>query len=100
LQATATYPFTATAKPFLLISNDERRELPNMDVTATDPAGTEIVPHTPVVRLANTVYLGDDEGSRCSDSTLDQVQEQYGKRVVYCFRITNNGNSALQDILS
>jgi hypothetical protein len=70
-----------------------------MDVTATDPAGTEILPHTPVVSIANTVYLGDDEGSRCSDSTLDVVQEQYGKRVVYCFRITNNGNSALQDIV-
>jgi uncharacterized repeat protein (TIGR01451 family) len=72
-------------------------DIPNMpDVNATDPSSVGLL--TANISLTNTVYLGSDAaGSGCS-SAVEYVEGPKNTDVVYCFNITNTGNTYLGSI--
>jgi large repetitive protein len=66
------------------------------DVVATDDSSVGAL--TPSIAISNTVYLGSDNGAQCA-SALEYVEEADGTSVVYCFNVTNTGNTYLSDVM-
>jgi hypothetical protein len=54
--------------------------------------------HQPSVQIKNTVYLGDDLGAACGRFDVEMVQNKQGTPVIYCFNVTNTGNTYLKGI--
>ena len=48
------------------------------------------------IALEKTVYLGDDNGASCPGS--DQIVTENGESIVYCFAVTNTGETHLDPI--
>jgi uncharacterized membrane protein len=66
------------------------------DVTATDPSSVGVL--VPSITITNTVYLGSDAAGSGCESAVEYVEGGAGTEAVYCFRITNNGNTYLNNI--
>jgi hypothetical protein len=72
-------------------------DIPGMDdVTGQGQSAVGIIPHSPSIQVDNTVYLGNDDGQSCRG--VDYVENFNGAAVVYCFEVTNTGNSYLKDV--
>jgi hypothetical protein len=65
------------------------------DVVASDDSS--VGPVMPSIAISNTVYLGSDDGEQCP-TALEFVEEEVGASVVYCFNVTNTGNTYLSDV--
>lgn len=74
-------------------------DLPLDDVTATDPSGVDMIPFGAGVTIQNTVYLGNDGGAACGNSSLENVQDIYFSNVTYCFVVKNIGDTRLENIV-
>lgn len=95
ISATRSNMANVTATPVMA----DGREIRDLGVVkASDPSGVEIVSHAPIVKIDNTVYLGNDGGKSCGTS-VEFVKEQFGFPVTYCFKVTNTGNSFLNNIV-
>ena len=68
------------------------------DVTATDPSSVGILQYLPNITLTNTVYLGSDSAGASCSAAVEYVEGYKKTDVVYCFNITNNGNTYLGNI--
>jgi hypothetical protein len=76
---------------------DDGTDIPGMDdVTSADPSGVEMLPYIPSVDIVNTVYLHDN-GISCGSAT-DYVEHSKDYPVTYCFKVTNKGNSYLNNV--
>jgi hypothetical protein len=66
------------------------------NVMATDPSN--VVPVTPVprVNISNVVYIGNDNGASCNTG-VEKVVGYAGTGVVYCFTVTNTGDTHLRN---
>ena len=74
-------------------------EVPDVaDVNATDPSAVGILPFLPNITLSNTVYLGSDSAGASCSAAVEYVEGYKNTDVVYCFNITNNGNTHLSNI--
>jgi hypothetical protein len=63
------------------------------DVEAKDPSTANQFDYVGNVKVENTVYLGDDNGSKCgTDNAVELVKAIYGSRATYCFVVTNTGD--------
>ena len=73
-------------------------DLPTLsDVTDSDPSEVkDTTPIVPNIKLETTVYEGHDGGASCSGSEL--VTGIKGTEVTYCYKVTNTGNTHLNDI--
>lgn len=66
----------------------------------SDPSEVEIKEANPSVTIVNKVYLGDDEGIRCETSQAkEKVEGYYGDETVYCFTVTNTGDTHLNKVV-
>ena len=68
------------------------------DVTATDPSSVGMLQYLPNITLTNTVYLGSDSAGASCSAAVEYVEGYKKTDVVYCFNITNNGNTYLGNI--
>jgi hypothetical protein len=66
------------------------------DVTDTDTATVDAA-SSPAVRLAKTVYNGNDAGANCPGSEL--VEGVLNASITYCFEVQNSGDTYLDTII-
>jgi hypothetical protein len=61
-----------------------------------DPSQVEKIEYSPNVKIDNTVYLGNDNGTKCNTNVAkEKVGAVVGADVVYCFVVTNCGETYL-----
>jgi hypothetical protein len=73
--------------------------IPDLEkVTSTDPAEVGVTLLRPKINITNVVYLGTDNGASCSTGK-EKVSDIHGSKVVYCFAITNTGDSHLKSLI-
>lgn len=80
-------PMTSTGKDILDIG----------EVHASDPSGVDMVSYSPSISIINTVYLGVDGGVSC-DRSSDSVSDRYGAAVTFCLKVTNTGDTYLENV--
>lgn len=70
------------------------------DVSDSDPSEVESIDANPRINIKNKVYLGaDDNGGKCgTDEADEKVEGYYADEVVYCFTLTNTGDTHLNQI--
>lgn len=69
------------------------------DVTAEDPSSIGLIQYTPSINVTNTVYLGENDGGATCPTAVEHVEDFKGTSVVYCFNVTNTGDSYLSSLL-
>lgn len=67
------------------------------DVEDDDTSSVTALAATPSLDISNTVYLGSDDGELC-ETALEHVEAADGTSVVYCFKVTNTGNTHLSNV--
>jgi uncharacterized repeat protein (TIGR01451 family) len=74
--------------------------IPNMSpVSNQDPSAVEKLTFIPGIKVDNTAYLGTNGGTSCgSSAAVEYVSDYFDKPVTYCFKITNVGETALQNV--
>lgn len=75
--------------------------LPNGDskeVSDEDPSGVIEISYHPSINITNVVYIGDDAGENC-DTGLEVVEGLEDTPVVYCFNVTNLGDTYLSKVV-
>jgi hypothetical protein len=83
---------TATGNPV----EQDGSDIANLpEVTDKDPA--EVKLESPSVTLNKTVYAGSDFGAKCTGG-YNFIVAQNNEAVTYCFRVTNTGNTYLNNI--
>jgi uncharacterized repeat protein (TIGR01451 family) len=102
---TLTYPSTITAplkNTAVVTANPtikDGTDIPNTnDVTWSDASSVGELVYFPSVTVDNKVYIGTDNGLACNTSAVESVSGKSGTAVVYCFNITNTGDTYLGDI--
>lgn len=70
------------------------------DVSDSDPSEVSTIDANPRINIKNKVYLGDDdEGAKCgTDEAEETVEGYFDDAVVYCFTITNTGDTHLDEV--
>jgi hypothetical protein len=68
------------------------------DVTWSDASSVGELVYFPSITVDNKVYIGEDNGLACNTSAVESVAGKSGTAVVYCFNITNTGDTYLGDI--
>lgn len=71
------------------------------EVRDSDPSSvvlTTIADAQPSIKIENTVYLGHDYGGRCSTAG-ERATGEKDDDVVFCYKVTNNGETFLTNIL-
>jgi hypothetical protein len=76
------------------------KDIPNVpDVSDTDPSSVGIVEYHPAIAVQNAVYIGDDNGLSCGTEAVELVKTNVsGTHVVYCFTVTNMGDTFLGNV--
>jgi len=67
----------------------------------TDANTAEVVVARPAIELIKTVYQGHDNGASCPGAdgiTVNIPTDCSFAKITYCFRVTNTGNTLLNDI--
>ena len=88
----------ATGQP----ADDSGKALPNKDLvkaTTVDSATIEAIKPAPQVSLVAGAYVGDDLGISCNTKAASSVATQAGDQTVFCFQVTNNGNTDLSNVV-
>jgi uncharacterized repeat protein (TIGR01451 family) len=67
------------------------------DVTWSDSSSVGKLVYFPSISIDNRVYIGDDNGASCA-TAVESVTGREGTDVIYCFNITNTGDTYLSDI--
>lgn len=76
-------------------SGDDIPGLPN--VFSDDDSAVAQLEYRPSVGVANTVYIGSDNGLACG-TAVEKVTEAYETDIVYCFNVSNFGNTYLGSV--
>ncbi len=72
-------------------------DLPQLPTDPTDEDTAEVVELVTDIALEKTVYYGHDTGASCNG--LDELNVANGENITYCFEVTNNGNTHLDDVI-
>lgn len=76
----------------------DQSPIPTMsDVVDQDTSSVTALQPTPSIDISNTVYLGSDNGDQC-ESAVEHVEAADGTSVIYCFNVTNTGNTHLSNV--
>jgi hypothetical protein len=87
---------TATAKPVL----PDGSALPDdtCGVTWSDGSAVGLLEYKPAIAVDNKVYIGEDNGVSCGSKAVEMVTGAFRTRVVYCFNVTNTGDTHLNSV--
>ncbi|MEM7132618.1 MAG: SdrD B-like domain-containing protein [Chloroflexota bacterium] len=91
IQGDATNTATVTANPTDATGND----LPNLS-EQQDSDTAQVDEISPDIEIQKTVYLGHNSGSTCQGG--ESVIGENGAAITYCFAITNQGDTFLNEI--
>lgn len=93
LKKTHSNTATVTAVP----SNSDGNEIDDAEpVSDEDPSEVAMKEALPIVEIDNKLYIGLDGGIACeSDQPVDLIEGFPGEPLVYCFTVTNSGNTPL-----
>ena len=81
-------------------SNDKSESLAIPDVTYSDTSSVVRIAHLSNIKIDNRVYLGTTENDQCQTNNATKlVSDIYMTNVVYCFQVTNSGDSYLNGII-
>jgi hypothetical protein len=85
-----------TANPVLVTGED----IPDLsDVSAQDKSAVDRTPLVAAITIDNTVYNGEDGGSSCgTPRAKDYAEGLFNSAVTYCLKVTNTGESDLDDV--
>jgi hypothetical protein len=90
---------TVTVSGFPVNAKGEKiDEFANGGVRASDGSGVGMLSVKPAIEVSNKVYVGDDLGASCGSKGVEMVTGKNGTAVVYCFKITNTGDTYLSNI--
>ena len=96
IQGNLTNLVTVTANPIYENGTDI---VDLEDVTAQDPSSIGFIQYTPSIDVTNTVYLGENDGGALCPSAGEYVEDFKGIPIVYCFNVTNTGDSYLSSLV-
>jgi hypothetical protein len=68
------------------------------DVSSSDDSSVGTLQYSPAIKIENTVYVGDDLGVLCASKSVEKVTDLKSTAIVYCFKITNTGDTYLHGI--
>jgi uncharacterized repeat protein (TIGR01451 family) len=68
------------------------------DVSSSDDSSVGTLQYSPAIKIENTVYIGDDLGVSCAFKGVEKVTDLNSTAIVYCFKITNVGDTYLHGI--
>jgi hypothetical protein len=78
--------------------NKDGVDIPDMkEVTWSDSSSVGELVYFPSVAIDNRVYIGDDNGAAC-ETAVESVSGRANTSVIYCFNITNTGDTYLSNI--
>jgi len=78
--------------------HDDGSALLEDDVSHSDLSEVERLASNPKVSITSRVYIGDEDDLACS-TAVEQVSGIFFTDVVYCFNVTNEGDTYLDDLL-
>lgn len=77
---------------------EDGTKIPDMaQVTWSDTSSVAELEYVPSIAINNRVYIGDDNGAAC-ETAVESVTGKAKTAVIYCFNITNTGDTYLSDI--
>lgn len=78
------------------LRNDVQLEFPDEEETI-DYSVRRNIKWGQSINLENTVYLGEEREGGC-DNAVETVEELHGTDVTYCFNVTNDGETYLDEV--
>jgi hypothetical protein len=97
--STITAPLENTAKVTANPTLPDGTDIPGQpDVTDSDNSSVGVIAYKPTVTISNVVYKGADKGDSCKTKGAELAQGYFNEAVVYCFNVTNTGNTYLQSV--